>query len=87
MAKIIKQVSGNTEEELTIQGKIYQFGIQAPKNSKIIFNGDENNKVIMGTTGIFQAELDEGSYIISISVQPSSTTVKSYIDVIMEEGS
>lgn len=85
MARIVKQVSG--KEKLTITGKIYQFGVQAPKDSIIIFNEDTNNKVVMGATEIFQAELDEGSYIASISVQPSNSNVNSYIDVIMEEGS
>lgn len=84
MARIIKQVSGNNP---TISGKIYQFGIQAPFKSRVVFNGDTNNVIFIGNTGIFQADLEEGSYLTSITVYSSDLDMKCYIDVIMEEGS
>ena len=69
--------------------KIYQFGVQAPPNSKIIFNGDDYNYITMGSSGIFQAELPEGSYITGIKVEPAlvqNVPGIYYIDIVFEEG-
>lgn len=78
MAKIIKQYKNEPAV-----GKIYQFGIQAPEGSTIQFNGSETNQVIMGPTGIFQAELGDGTYVSKIEVDSKSSY---YIDVIAEGG-
>lgn len=94
MARIVQQISGEPKKdikstEVKIEGKIYQFGIQAPQYYLVVFNGDTNNKITIGATGIFQADLDEGSYISSIAViQPeedSESAKMCYIDVIMEK--
>ena len=81
MAKIIKQY--NTENVSGL--KIYQFGIQATPGTTVYFNGDITNGVVIGSSGIFQAELTDGSYITSIQVvKQSGDTNPYYIDVIAE---
>ena len=96
MAKIVQQISGTPTDNIDntgvkIEGKIYQFGIQAPQYYRVVFNGDTNNRITIGATGIFQADLDEGSYISSIAVilpeEDSEPAKRCYIDVIMEVGS
>lgn len=80
MAKIIKQFKNNGVTGF----KIYEFGVQAPPGSVIIFNEDDQNMVTIGSTGIFQAELNDGAFVTSIQV--NNTQGKDYyIDVIMEE--
>lgn len=95
MARIIKQISGIPTNDIKnttvkIEGKIYQFGVQTPQDYRVMFNGDTNNIITIGSTGIFQADLDEGSYISSIAVilpvENSKPAKKCYIDVIMEVG-
>ena len=88
MARIIKQFVNTSTIDLQNPkpNKIYQFGIQAKPGSTVCFNGDNNNVITIGSTGIFQADLDEGSYITSIEVIDNKGA-NYYIDVIMEEGS
>lgn len=88
MARIVKQFvnTSTIDPQNSKSNKIYQFGIQAKPGSIVIFNGDEDNRITIGSTGIFQADLDEGSYITSIEVIDDQGS-DYYIDVIMEEGS
>lgn len=89
MARVVKQFVNESTIDLENPNKlnkIYQFGIQAKPGSTVRFNGDTKNVITIGTTGIFQADLDEGSYITSIEVTDNKGA-DYYIDVIMEEGS
>lgn len=77
MAKIIKQYTTNILDE---DHKIYQLGVQATPGSTLYIN-NTNNPIVIGPSGIFQVELEDGSYISTVKVNSSNTF---YIDVIEE---
>lgn len=84
MAKVIEQYQNTNISDI----KIYQLGVQAPPGSMIYFNEDYEHGIRIGSSGIFQTDLDDGILFTSISVTPAEINGvpgKYYIDIIREE--
>ena len=77
MAKVINQYTTNILDK---GHKIYQLGVQAIPGSILYINSTEN-PIVIGLSGIFQVELEDGSYISTVEVDSSKAF---YIDVIEE---
>ena len=65
------------ETEYTLEKNFTQISIQAPPASVVIFNGNINDRIYIGQTGIYEIQLPKGAYITKITI-PTSTL--SYIN-------
>ena len=61
----INSTEDNPETVIAVSGKILQIGVQATPGTLIQFNNNQNSKIIIGATGVYELSLDNEFSIIN----------------------
>lgn len=61
----INSTEDNPETVIAVSGKILQIGVQATPGTLIQFNNNQNSKIIIGATGVYELNLDNEFSIVN----------------------